>query len=313
MLGGAIVGMYTWTIDAGYGVDDLAAFITNQGEVIVYRGTDPSSATTWALVGVWHIGSPIGNRPAYKFAGDLLICCQDGVYPLSGALQSSRTNPKIAITDKIQAATSDAITVYGANFGWQSIQFPKQNMLVLNVPVSVGSQQQFCMNTITKNWTQFTGWAANCWELYQDDLYFGGNGVVCKAWDTLSDAGSNIAFDALQAFNYLGSPGLQKRFTMIRPTVQTNGSPSLLASLNIDFDTNNYSSPISFSPLSAATWDSAVWDSSTWGGGLSVSQQWQSVAVYPGRCAGVRFTGASQGIDVHWASTDIVYETGAIL
>lgn len=313
MLGGYIVAMYTWTIDAGYGVDDMAVFITSRGEVIVYRGTDPSSATTWALVGIWRIGAPVGNRPCLKFAGDLLVICQDGVYPMSGALQSSRTNPKIALTDKIQSATSDAITSYGSNFGWQLVQFPKANMLLLNVPVSVGSQQQFVMNTISKNWTQFTGWAANCWELYQDNIYFGGNGFIGFAWNGLSDAGTNINADALQAFNYFKEPGVQKRFTMIRPTILTNGSPAIKATLNIDFDLNNYSSPISFSPINAATWDSAIWDSSLWGGGLNISQLWQSVGVYPGRCAGVRFLCSSQGIEVNWASTDIVYERGAIV
>ena len=313
MLGGYIVAMYTWTIDAGYGVDDLAVFLTNQGEVIVYRGTDPSSANTWALVGIWRVGAPIGSRPCVKFSGDLLIICQDGVYPMSGALQSSRTNPRIALTDKIQAATSEAVDIYGANFGWQILQYPKQNMIIVNVPVSVGEQQQFAMNTITKAWSQFTGWAANCWELFQDDPYFGGNGIVGKAWDGFSDAGNNIEYDALQAFNYFKQPGVQKRFTMIRPTILTNGSPSILASLNIDFDTNNYAAPISFSPISAATWDTATWDGSTWGGDLVTSQLWQSVAVYPGRCAGVRMVGASQGIDVRWASTDVVYESGAIL
>jgi hypothetical protein len=39
-LGGTLVSMAAWTIDAGYGVDDNLVFITNQGEVIVYRGTE---------------------------------------------------------------------------------------------------------------------------------------------------------------------------------------------------------------------------------------------------------------------------------
>jgi hypothetical protein len=50
-LGGTLVSMAAWTIDAGYGVDDNLVFITDQGEVIVYRGTDPASASTWALIG----------------------------------------------------------------------------------------------------------------------------------------------------------------------------------------------------------------------------------------------------------------------
>ena len=60
--GGYLVAMATWTIDAGYGVDDLAVFITSQGQVIIYRGTDPASASTWAMVGAYKLGSPIGQR-----------------------------------------------------------------------------------------------------------------------------------------------------------------------------------------------------------------------------------------------------------
>ena len=113
----------TWTIDGGQGVDDLLVFVTSWGEVIVYKGTDPSSASAWALVGIWQIGAPVGRRCFMKYAGDLLIICQDGVYPMSGALQSSRVNPKVALTNKIQLAVSEAVTSYGSNFGWQLIQF----------------------------------------------------------------------------------------------------------------------------------------------------------------------------------------------
>ncbi|MDY6498001.1 hypothetical protein, partial [Clostridioides difficile] len=104
-LGGYLTGIGTWTIDAGYGVDDLLVFCTSKGQIIVYKGTDPASATTWALVGVWNVGTPVGPRCLYKYSGDLLYICQDGVLPLSSALQSSRVNPKVALTDKIQQAT----------------------------------------------------------------------------------------------------------------------------------------------------------------------------------------------------------------
>jgi hypothetical protein len=91
--GGYLMAMATWTIDAGYGVDDLAVFITSEGEVLVYRGTDPSSATTWALVGVWWLGSPIGRRCYVKFAGDLLLICEDGLLPLSECASAGWAEP----------------------------------------------------------------------------------------------------------------------------------------------------------------------------------------------------------------------------
>ena len=61
-LGGYIMGMGTWSRDSGSGADDVAIFLTSEGEAIVYQGTDPSSAATWSLIGVFRIGKPIGRR-----------------------------------------------------------------------------------------------------------------------------------------------------------------------------------------------------------------------------------------------------------
>jgi hypothetical protein len=311
--GGYLVAMFTWTIDAGFGVDDLLCFVTSQGEVIVYRGTDPSSATTWALVGIWRIGAPIGKRCGIKFAGDLLLITQDGVYPMSGALQSSRTNPRVALTDKIQFATSVAVSSYGSNFGWQLLAFPKENMLFLNVPIAEGStQQQYVMNTITKAWCNFTGWAANCWELFNDSPYFGGSTFIGKAWNTIGDNGANISANGLQAFNYFGANGIQKRCTMIRPVLLTDGSPGASANVNFDFDKSDTTGTLSFTPTTYGTWDSAVWDVGIWGGGLNVSKLWQG-AYGIGYAIAPRLKVASMGVNVHWVSTDLVVEKGGIL
>lgn len=311
--GGYLVAMGTWTIDAGYGVDDLAVFITSQGEVIVYRGTDPSSATTWALVGVWQLGAPIGRRCFLKYQGDLLLVCQDGVLPLSGALQSSRVNPRVALTDKIQSAMNSAAVIYGGNYGWQLLFYPKANMLFLNVPVQAGNiQQQYVMNTITKSWCKFTGWEANCWEIFEDEPYFGGEGFVGQAWDGLSDNDNNIDGIGEQAFNYFGSRGVLKRWTMLRPILLSNGSPATSITLNIDFAETGTASSLSFSPTSYASWDSATWDSSVWGSNLAVQKSWQGAAGI-GYCASVVLQVASKGIETEWISTDAVYEKGAIL
>lgn len=317
--GGSLIACATWTIDAGYGVDDLIAFVTTNGEVILYRGTDPSSSTTWALVGVWWLGSPIGTRCWTKYQGDLALITQDGVVPMSAALQSDRINPRVYITNKIQYATSVAISSYGANFGWQVITFPKENMLVLNVPISSETgQQQYVMNTINGSWCNFTNWNAQVFELYNDDLYFGSAGLVCKAWDTYADNGTNINANTLQAFNNFGNQGVQKRFTMMRPTLFTNGSPSILAGMNIDFDLSNTTGALSFTATSYATWDgvtaASLWDNpaALWGTDSAVQNNWQG-ATGIGYWAAPRLTSATLGISMAWVTTTIVFEGGAIL
>jgi hypothetical protein len=311
--GGYLMAMATWTIDAGYGVDDLAVFITSNGEVIVYRGTDPSSASTWALVGIWWIGSPVGRRCVVKYKGDVLIICQDGLFPLSGALQSSRVNPRVALTDKIQSQMSEAVTAYGGNFGWQAIPFSQQNMLFLNVPYSVGNnQQQYVMNTITGSWCNFQGWNANCWEVHEDDMYFGSTNYVGKAWDTSQDAGGAIFIDGLQAFNYFGSSAQQKRFTMMRPVFFLNSTLTVNGNINVDFDTAAPASSIGTVTFSGSTWDSGVWDSAQWTDTLSVSKQWQG-ATGVGFCGAPHIQANVNGASLQWVSTDVVLELGGVL
>lgn len=310
--GGYLMAMGTWTIDAGYGVDDHAVFITSNGDCLVYRGTDPSSATTWALVGVWWLGSPVGRRCFVKYQGDLLLITQDGVLPLSGALQSSRLNPRVALTDKIQSATSAAVSAYGGNFGWQLIPFPQQNMLFLNVPVNASSlQEQYVMNTITGMWCNFTGWYAACWELYQDDIYFGGPTFVGKAWNSNADAGTAIPWSALQAYNYFGSRGQTKRFSMFRPTFKLTGQPTILGNMAVDFDQTAPASQLAVVTGAGSVWDTGTWDSGVWGG-YNISRAWQGTAGV-GYCAAPNLSGSALNLELQWISTDCVLEPGGFL
>jgi hypothetical protein len=312
--GGFIMAMGTWTLDAGYGVDDYAVFITNNGEAIVFKGSDPSDPNDWSLIGVWQLGQVFARRCFFKFAGDLLLVTQDGIVPLASALQSSRLDPRINITDKIYYAVSEAADLYSTEFGWQIHYYAKQNMLIFNIPV-IGGQQQFVMHTITKAWANFTNINATCFEVYDEDMYFGGNGFVGKFWDGLSDNDTNIKASCQQAYSYFDARGQLKRFTMVRPILFTdNGTPTVLCGINTDFDTQNNVGQVTFNPalVSVGIWDTSTWDNADWGGGNTISKQWQGVTGI-GYAAGIILNIASQDIDVRWASTDFVMERGGVL
>lgn len=309
-LGGYLVGIGTWTIDAGYGVDDNLVFITSNGEVIVYSGTDPSDATKWALIGVWRIGKPVGKRCLIKYGGDLLVLTYNGVYPLAASLQSSRLDPRVALSDKIQGALANATQSYGDNFGWQMMFDPTHNALLINVPVANNQQQQYVMNNITKAWCNFTGWGANCWEIFNNEPYFGGDGYVAHAWDeSYADDGANIQSNAFTAFNYFESRGVKKYFTRARPSIFTNGSPSIFVGMNVDFDLQDTVAALAFSPSSSAIWDTAIWDTSTWGTDAIITNNYQGITGI-GYCGSTQLKTSSQGATMLWASTDIVYQTG---
>lgn len=312
--GGYLQAMGTWTLDAGQGVDDYAVFVTSMGEILVYAGLDPTDPNNWQLRGVWQQGQTFSRRCFFKWSGDLLLLTQDGLVPLASALQSSRLDPRVNLTDKIYYAVSQAASEFSTYFGWQITYLAEANMLILNIPTVTG-WQQFVMHTITKSWAQFTGINASCFEIHNDRLYFGGDGFVGKYWDSNADNGTNIEGYVQQAYNYFDSRGQQKRFTMVRPIFLTdNGNPTVLAGVNVDFDVQNQLGAVTFNPVGdLGIWDSGVWDQSNWGGGgLIVSKQWQGVTGV-GYAAGLALSIASRGIEVHWASTDYVMERGGVI
>jgi hypothetical protein len=307
--------MGTWTLDAGQGADDYAVFVTSMGEVIVYNGTDPDSADTWQLKGVWQLGQTFARRCFYKFAGDLLLLTQDGLVPLASALQSSRLDPRINLTDKIYYAVSQAATQYFNNFGWQINYFASENMLILSIPTNDG-MEQFVMHTITKAWARFTNIQAYCWEVSGDNVMnFGSDGVVGTFYTSLSDNGDNISATAQQAYSYFDSVGQLKRFMMVRPILQsTGGVPSVLCGLSVDFDTQSQLGQVSFNPntLTEGNWDNSRWDGAVWGGGLITTKIWQGVTGI-GFSGSVNLNAVSRNIELHWASTDYVMERGGVL
>ena len=310
-LGGYIMAGMTWTLDAGYGVDDYLVFITSNGEALVWRLTDPTTPTGISQIGLYKVGAPIGRRCYTKFGGDLLIITQDGVVPMSGALQSSRLDPRVSITNKIQYAMSSAISAYGSNFGWSLLYYPKENQLILNVPYDEGEQQQYVMNNITKSWCNFTGWYANCWELHVDDPYFGGNGFVGLAWNGNTDDTSNIEGFGLQSFQSYGT-ALQKQCKMIRYHLQSNGTPAVFGNVNVDYNLADESAQLNFSTSAYGLWDTGLWDSAIWGAGLVPTADWQG-ATNIGYTFAPLIKTATQGIQLQWVATDLVFEGGGVL
>jgi hypothetical protein len=77
--GGSLAGMGTWTLDGGSGPDDMAVYVTTEGQVAIYQGTDPSDANEWALVGVYDVAKPIGGRCLVRYGADLAILTEDGM------------------------------------------------------------------------------------------------------------------------------------------------------------------------------------------------------------------------------------------
>jgi len=306
--GGNILAMTTWTVDNTAGMQEYAVFISSIGEVLVYSGSDPAVAANWTLSNRFNIGRPAGYRCYERVGSDVVIMGADGLFPLSKALVTDRAQTQYAVTDKIVTSISNDFQVYGNNFGWQVLLYPIGSKLIINVPNGIGSYQ-YVMNTITGAWCRFTGWTASCFARMNDDLFFGGTTAVYQCDDGVSDNGAQINGDCQQAFQYFGSSN-QKKFTMARPILQTNGTILVGFNLNLDFDLTKPTNVVSVTTAGATYWGSP-WGS-PWSAQLSLSKNWQSVGGF-GFSAAPRLLANSANVTISWQSTDIVFENGGTL
>lgn len=313
--GGYIMAMATWTRDGGDGLDDVAVFFTSEGEAIVYQGIDPSTAADWLLVGVFHIGKPIGRRCFIKAGSDCILLTDDGAVALSTILSIDKSqSEKVALTQQINKAFNDYVRDYGSIYGWQPFIYPRRTMLLLNVPTSTSTAYQIAFNTITKAPCRFTDIPAICWSLKGNDPYFGSSDGTVYKFDggVVADAGANIVTDALQAFNYFGKPGMNKAFKLARPTFEADGTPQIALELNTDFRVYPPESVPTSLATGGAVWDVDEWDVGVWGGAADIYDGWIGVRGY-GRAASVRMKTASNTLSAGWIATDFVFIPGGQL
>jgi hypothetical protein len=312
--GGYLMWCATWSFDGGDGPDDACVFMTSEGEVIVYRGTNPSTAADWVLTGVYFIGKPLGRRSFLKLGGDLAIITQNGVFPLSAALQSADVNNARAITNKIETAFNLAASNYGTNFGWEGVVYPKEEAVIFNIPyVEGGEHKQYVMNTNTGAWCEFNSWNGECFVEYNKELYFGYSGGVRKAWTGTSDGNATITAIGKTAFNYFGNASQVKRFTLFRPLLRANGSFTFYTGLDIDYTDNAIAGSNTFTAPAAALWGTAVWGSSVWVGDLQPVRQWTSPSNNTGYVASGGIRVETDTYTVRWIANDYVYERGGVL
>jgi len=331
-------------------MDDYMAFISSQGQIALYAGTDPDQLGTWSLTGVFTIGAPVGYRCWCKFGGDALLITRDGLVPLSKALQSTRINTQVALTDKIQHRISALVSDYAQYPGWNIFLFPNENQIWLTVPTDEGVRV-YSMNTITGAWCEFTNMQIQHVCLWNEYPLFGiTDGRIGLAWQGYLDnvqlatgLGEPIVAEIVTAYNYFNELGRQKRWVLCRPIFQSGqvppsaigvltdfiytGTPGLLditpAQQSAKAAAKNASmgkSPMSIQPFTPSTrafstglaiWGQAIWGQSVWPSSSTRHRNWVSVGAL-GYCAALSIA-VEQTEALLWTATDFVYELGSVI
>jgi hypothetical protein len=190
-LGGAVLFGATWSRDAGDGMDDLQVFVSTEGQVAIYQGTDPNNASTWALVGLYRIGRPLHKNAHFRTGGDIMVLTEDGIVAISSAMERDRTaQQSSAATAMISDLWAEVVAIRQGLSRFPCVLWPSRRFLLVGAP-AVGSQP-LCLasNATTGAWSRILGWDTQALAVFNDSLIFGDSaGRVCKGDSGGSDLG----------------------------------------------------------------------------------------------------------------------------
>jgi hypothetical protein len=177
---------------------------------------------------------------------------------------------------------------------------------------------------------------ANCWAVFNDNLYYGGNdGRVYRADTTALDLATPIDAVAQGAYNYYKMQGSLKQWKMLQPILTTDSSSRPAVGISTDFKDNaSLGTPTAGQTISAV-YDSAIYDTDVYAVEGRTIADWTSVQglgfagsihirARTGRESGVSIWGVSDWGRDQWSYTisgdvtmnlnsfNVIYERGGV-
>jgi hypothetical protein len=289
--------------------------VTDQGEMAVYEWIDPSDAATWALIGVYNVGRPVGVTPV-KAGGDLLIATTDGIVPLSQIVVKDPAALSVsAVSAQIEPAWRRVIRANPDNV--QMLKHQRESMMIVGYPES--AETHVC-NMQTGAWAKWTGHDVQCMALYNDLAYFGAaDGNVYQFEGAGSDDGAVYVCRMSMLPDHLGAPGAHKEILMARATFRFLAPFTPKLSVATNYGRNFPVAPsAAVDASSPALWDVGMWDVSQWDDApdsderMTEPTRWKSIGV-SGLTAGAQVQiacGADRKPDAELVIFDLLYESG---
>lgn len=317
--GGALMFGDTWSVDAGDGQNDICVFVSTAGEVVLFQGTDPADATKWAMVGRYDIGRPLGPNAKFRAGGDLVIATQDGLVPLSaalnkdpGALSIAAISRPIEVFWRIEAHRRES------SASWSCLKWIKQDMMIVGLPAITGiANEAWVVNLLTGAWAKYTGWNIACQAEVGSIAYFGTpGGRVFIAEASGQDDGAQYLSTFVGLFDNLKRPAAQKTASMARSSWIYTKPFNAKISCSFDYRTTLPAYPAAAAHPSLDEWDVGLWDVALWDSGQAelITTGWVSVAGQGFAVApNVQITNSHTSTpSAELVSVDLLYEDGGV-
>ena len=311
--GGDLIAIGNLTLDGGNGPDDSTVFVMRDGSVVVYSGTDPSSAATWGLRGVWKTGRPIGDRCLVKYDKDLILITERGFESLLSYTTAGNV-AGVPISDNIRTAVSDAHALYEGNFGWNGLFVPHSRQLIFNIPlIEGGSAEQYVQNAVDprRPWCRYRDVSMICQAVIEDRRFIGVGQEVWEADVGGVDIDQPIFGSWQSAWIYFRPRGREKQFGQWRPHIRSDSKLTLATGVGVDFTDPRITEVSSSSGGAGGEWNVSLWNEDPWAGALLNQRPWLN-AGNKGYNASFALQTRTSNLKVEILAADVSYQVGAI-
>lgn len=316
--GGSLLFGSGWSIESGDGPNEYIAFVTTEGEVAVFSGSNPGDANDWTKVGVYRIGKPLGAKAFFRAGGDLVISTSIGLVPLSQAMQRDYAALSAsAISFNIEAAWNSTVAERSSG-AWHCEIWPEKQIAIVCLPTLSGATaQMYVVNTRTAAWSNWTAWDGNCLEVFNGRLFFGSkNGKIIEGFTGGFDQGVPYTFTYAPLCEDFGNPLTVKTVRMARAVLRTAIEVDAQITVQSDYILDFPAVPAAPAIPASNEWGAAIWGQAVWGAGRfkEIQQEWDNASGQGSAIsAALRITsGAAVPLDSEIVRIDITYEESDI-
>lgn len=284
--GGDLAIGQSWTVDGGGkagGMDDSLVLIGSEGDVVIYGGTDPSSADTFTIVGRWFVGRlPVGRRSITRYGSDMIVLCERGILTMTEILRDAADQLQNQMARRINQILQPDIRTSLATKYWEVKILPEVNCLIVNPPPGVyADEYMWCIDLTAFGASKMTNFPFVTIEPFNGATFATDTiGNVWKLWTGASDGiigttpGEDVQGTVQTSFVKPGDAFNWKRFLLVRAGFISAIAPGVQLALNPDWVGSNPSLSPVFSLTSGTLWDVSLWDAAVWASGTNTYKAW---------------------------------------
>ena len=326
--GGVLSFATSWTYDSGRGIDDSLVFVSSEGDILVYQGTDPANVDTFSLQGAWYAGRIVAGRRAFcALGGDVILLTEYGVIRMSDLVSGRLAQAELTSSSdtfyKINPRLARFVTNQLNDPYWFLLPYPSDELLILGSPYLnnvTGARQSFVMNSLINAWATLSDLDLLCADVYYGKMIYGTrDGYVIHGFVGFSDrvssdsadVGTEVTGRLQSSFNDFGNPTMNKRLLRMKIYGVCDGIPSASIRFVNEYDLTTRLDTASPLSKEGGIWDGSNWDDAFWAGNQLSLRRWIGICGY-GKKLSMLMAIRGQGQTI-LSDYEVLFETGANL